>query len=338
MATDEESDQLIYDLAGNCERLFEELLLLLPQTGKNEHRVVLEHQQRFERWAGYLGVFAAPQASLDNRLKSAPGIRDQVVQLLEILERNIRHGLNFEATRTQSGESAQENQPILTALRAALAGIQGALDRLHRLGIAIRKASTSDLTSRVQVFTRKNDDDRANFERIALLIVKGLYPNIEGSLANQLAKSISFRRQRLLYQKQHQLKLKARRRPRQRSEQTVGLALPDGILQAEQKPAQIHNERQTRETSSRTRSAAVIDDALTVTHPSIIGTELFRLNIMEFKKPAASNPSTVISIDNKNPYPLPPKVKHGEKHAQCGWCFKELEVPDDETQWKSKWR
>jgi hypothetical protein len=92
MATDEGTSQQIYDLAGNCEDLFGDLLSVLSRTSDRHYRIVQEHQQRFERWTGYLGVFAAPQASLDSRLKSDPDIRDLVIQLLEILERNIQHG------------------------------------------------------------------------------------------------------------------------------------------------------------------------------------------------------------------------------------------------------
>jgi len=92
MATDEDTNHQIYDLAENCEDLFEDLLLVLLRTSDKQYRIVQEHQQRFERWTGYLGVFAAPQASLDSRLKSDPDVRDLVTQLLEILKRNIQHG------------------------------------------------------------------------------------------------------------------------------------------------------------------------------------------------------------------------------------------------------
>jgi hypothetical protein len=92
MATEEEASQKIYDLAGNCEDLFGGLLSVLSRTSDKHFRIVQEHHQRFERWAGYLGVFAAPQASLDSRLRSDADIHDLVIQLLKILQRNIQHG------------------------------------------------------------------------------------------------------------------------------------------------------------------------------------------------------------------------------------------------------
>ena len=87
MTTD--ASHQISDLADKYKYLFEDLLSALSRTSDKYHRIVQEYQQRFDRWAGYLGVFAAQQASLDSRLKSDPDIRDLVVQLVEILERNV---------------------------------------------------------------------------------------------------------------------------------------------------------------------------------------------------------------------------------------------------------
>jgi hypothetical protein len=91
MATEEPIMRSIRDHAGKCEDLYENLLLVMSRTSDEHYQIVQEQQQRFERWAGYLGVFAVPQASLDSRLESDPDIRDLVAQLLEILEKNIQY-------------------------------------------------------------------------------------------------------------------------------------------------------------------------------------------------------------------------------------------------------
>jgi hypothetical protein len=82
----------IYKLSEQCEGLFESLLIAIYRSNE-QYQVVQAHHGRFERWTGYLGVFAANSASLDTRLESSPEIRDVVIRLLEIIERNIQHGI-----------------------------------------------------------------------------------------------------------------------------------------------------------------------------------------------------------------------------------------------------
>jgi hypothetical protein len=245
-----------------------------------------------------------------------------------------RAGDDGSITKTQTSEKVEASLPPPT--QASLEGIYGAIDRLHRLGTAIRKTSTSSLASRVKKFARKADDDHAFFERMALLIVKGLYPDIRDSFAKQLAGSVSFRRQRLLYQKGHQEKLKARRRPQPEPERHVEPTLHDETRQPASKVA--HDKRQTQRQASKVPSSASSKiDASTMTHPSAFESQKFRLDVTE-KVEAVSGPSTVTSIAHNNPYPRPPKFQDGEKYCQCDWCFRELKVPDEKTQWKHVWR
>lgn len=83
----------IYDLALQCEQGLEELQALFASKNDDGHsRLVQRHRERFEHWAGYLGVFAVPQASLDRRLEKNSQTQELVVRLLGTLERNIQHG------------------------------------------------------------------------------------------------------------------------------------------------------------------------------------------------------------------------------------------------------
>lgn len=93
MAPNGDIDTSIFDQATKCDSLFEKRLSSLPGDAKERARIIEEQYQRFSRWAGYLGVLAEPQVSLDNRLKSVPDIRDWVLDLLEILETNLKHGM-----------------------------------------------------------------------------------------------------------------------------------------------------------------------------------------------------------------------------------------------------
>ncbi|EGX43775.1 hypothetical protein AOL_s00215g511 [Orbilia oligospora ATCC 24927] len=236
----------IYHLSKTCETLLTDLLSVLSQNQntQTEFRVVQEYLQQFECWAGYLGVFAPPQASLDSRLQYMFDAEDQVLRLLELVEKNARHahapiaiklterpsaalwnlGLIIESARTndsdrglsgtgkteapraQSDDSMRTRSSILLATQAALDGINGALGRLQRLGVVIKKASAPDLFIRGQNFAEKHSDDYHLFERMSLIYtyVRNLYPNIEDSLVRQLSTSISSRRQRLLHLRKHQ--------------------------------------------------------------------------------------------------------------------------------------
>jgi hypothetical protein len=228
--------------------------------------------------------------------------------------------------KTPTSEQAEATQ----LLQAAWEGIRGAIDRLYRLGTTIRMAPTSDLESRVQRFAGKANGDHAFFERIAL-IVRGLYPSISDSFVQQLAGSVSFRRQRLLYQKCHQKKLETTRRPQPKPEMPVEPIRHDEMSQ----PALRLNKHQTRRMGREARSSA--PSRTTVTRPSAIDPRWFQLNVAE-KAEVASGPPTVTSIAHSNPYPPPPKLQGDEKYCRCDWCFTELKVPDDKTRWKHVWR
>ncbi|KAK6507675.1 hypothetical protein TWF481_006098 [Arthrobotrys musiformis] len=363
----------IHDLALECEDLFEDLQSLLSGTSDKDRRVVQGLQHRFERWANYLGVFAPPQASLDNRLKPAPGIRDLIVQLLLTLKRNLQYRTDIESTRavppymppyeknitvTKGSDSIPEqipqrdangvvevNQQTTPAIQPALDGIHGAIDRLHRLGAAIRKTSTSNFASDAKRVGQKDRDEHEFFERIDLLIVKGLYPNITESFARQLARSISVRRQRLLYQREHQGKLNKKQTPAKE---------PGGPLEGGSTP-HIEIQRINPEPGltpvvgkHRIVPSTNFDDARPpqsklgasiATFPSVINPSSIRLDTAESAfEELISGPPTATSIAHNNPYPPSPKADNGEKHCQCNWCFVELKIPDDKAHWRHSWR
>jgi hypothetical protein len=93
MAAGKPGDQIpIYDLAETCETLFDQLLTVLSTAGEDHYQTAQQLRSSFERWAGFLGVFAAERVSLDRRLKSRPQIRDRFIRLLKVVERNAEHG------------------------------------------------------------------------------------------------------------------------------------------------------------------------------------------------------------------------------------------------------
>jgi hypothetical protein len=99
----EENEHGIYLLATQCDHLFKQLLSTRPTGDDRQHRTLLEYYQRFELWAGFLGVFAEPQAALDSRLRHNHDLRSLILQLLAMLQ-----------THLQPGKSVSErNEPLV---------------------------------------------------------------------------------------------------------------------------------------------------------------------------------------------------------------------------------
>ena len=94
---------------------------------------------------------------------------------------------------------------------AAMAGITGSMDRLGRLAFIIRTPSKPAAVERVLRFSRKRQPD--GFGDVILALIKWRFPaeTMAESLQVQLASSIVYRRNRLLYQVNHEAKLNAER-------------------------------------------------------------------------------------------------------------------------------
>ncbi|RTE81440.1 hypothetical protein BHE90_004068 [Fusarium euwallaceae] len=253
----------IYGLALQSEQDLEKLQMLFASKNDDRSRLIQRQRERFQHWAGHLGVFAVPQASLDHRLENAPQTRDLILQLLRTLEKNIQHAFKSGFTtgdenpqpdksvlyqyKSTSPSKEQKNNPeysksdtpasgeveekdsspkvIDPATQAALEGIRRAINWLHHLGLAIRETSKSTIRSRVKRFTDKHAERTALLEHFTLLVVRRLYPRITDSFASQLAESVSFRRQRLEHQVRHEKILNQRRDPEQdMQEQTEELS------------------------------------------------------------------------------------------------------------------
>ncbi|KAL2679252.1 hypothetical protein Neosp_010019 [[Neocosmospora] mangrovei] len=138
----------ISELARICERLF--LKYTDPELERTKDRTRAEIQlQRFNVWASYLGVFAEDNASLDRRLEHSDEIQNLVLQLLLLLQENLKF-INLDEDDCPKTES----ELILDGtVSEALDTVEATIDRLNRLGSTIRKYSTSSLDSRVKAFT-----------------------------------------------------------------------------------------------------------------------------------------------------------------------------------------
>jgi dynamin-binding protein len=91
-----EKSEPIYDLAIDCEKLYAKQISRLKKADKASDVTILsELSQRFATWTAFLGVFAESKICLDRRLRHHVEIQEQVLRLLDVVERNLRFGTVF---------------------------------------------------------------------------------------------------------------------------------------------------------------------------------------------------------------------------------------------------
>jgi hypothetical protein len=81
----------IYNAARRCSELFEDILGS-TECGTSKYLRAEELRGRFGLWTAYIGVFAAIRASLDARLDGFEKIREMILELVEMTQRNLQWG------------------------------------------------------------------------------------------------------------------------------------------------------------------------------------------------------------------------------------------------------
>jgi hypothetical protein len=212
--------------------------------------------------------------------------------------------------------------------------MQDALQSLHRIGDATRRTSSSSLTARVRKFAQTLKERRAfDYEGIDLLAVKGMYPDIPPSLAEQLAESVSFRRARLEFQRTRQKKLETRRPSATRtSEPTQDTR--HGPTAAPTLPSK--DKAVDKVSHSVASTAHGPPPTATQTDVTPFDSQQFQQNLdaeEQLTKTAhLSGPVTVSGVGYTNPYPRLPTG------PQCNWCFRDHHVVRESSGWKQKWK
>lgn len=85
-----DNSEPIYSLAVDCERLYTKQISKLKEAEReNDTTILSELSQRFDTWAAFLGVFAESKICLDRRLRHHVEIQEQVLRLLDVVERNL---------------------------------------------------------------------------------------------------------------------------------------------------------------------------------------------------------------------------------------------------------
>jgi hypothetical protein len=89
MASSTAKESTLFNVATQCLELFAKCL---THSKRQQQQLVHELQARFNLWAAYTGVFADDDMSLDSRLLLHPDVKRMALNLLEMVERNLRNG------------------------------------------------------------------------------------------------------------------------------------------------------------------------------------------------------------------------------------------------------
>lgn len=227
----------------------------------------------------------------------------------------------------------------------ALDTVEATINRLNRLGSTIRKYSTSSLDSRVKAFTERHGD--ANYTELAKKIVYFKYRTAPPSLQEQLALSMSARRQRLRYIRRHQEKLRTHQPEKQNNELRDRLETEDPHLPSPKRidEAAPHNAPTDGPSASKKRALNNRPLVGFFAPPSAnTKASTFRPTPSLVAKFQTSDGASVVSsskqsktfmADDLDDYPDPPKKEAGKPEPTCPYCCQPLE---DSILKLSNWR
>lgn len=198
----------------------------------------------------------------------------------------------------------------------ATRAIDAALDRLHFLAVAIRKASAKTLEQTVGTFLT---DDDTIFRRDAAILLRRRFPAARTALCQQLCDSIAVRRRLLLQSNRHAKKLTVRRVA---ETETLDSQPSPNWQTPPPRPTSSHAPKKTpsrlltfpsgitKASRPDSKAAVQLRRALHAPAPRVLSTTMSTISTTQ--------------ADHME-YPPPPKAKGGETRIQCQYCLTPLD-------------
>ncbi|KAL6900092.1 hypothetical protein GGI43DRAFT_384268 [Trichoderma evansii] len=306
------SDSDIYSQASYCKRLF----LSYSKISSPYAARVSAYQRRFMTWASFLGVFASESASLDRRLEFSPEIKEFVMAMLRLLQTNLERALvRHISVHTASGHMAEEVKDD-----GAMYGITGAVDRLHRIAMAIRESPRTDEAERMRNFASKQPSD--DFSGILTAMMQFLFPNAERTLRIQLVESIVYRRYRMLWNQRHSKKLGQQRKP---EEENQTIKEEPSATKAGQSSGQSVTPSAHHQLPPKVKAGTIFSSTIPSRRP------LGKVNrLLQVQKEYRQDGLCSARSSNPPPgaqYPELPIVPPGETKISCRFCLSDVEFP-----------
>ncbi|KAF3072631.1 hypothetical protein CFAM422_005299 [Trichoderma lentiforme] len=319
MPVTSEGEDLLYNLAYECEGLFYQLQEAFQNAQSEVATVELcaEFQQRFAVWAAHLGVFARKSQCLDTRLRNHPDLQDLVARLLDVLRRSLQ-----QCTADTSSHGEGEAVPTV-----ALKSIDDTLTRLNRLGVTIRQSGRGKFDARAKKFAAGLD--LSLFAFLCANAVQALYPGAHQSLKDYLSKSMTDRYARMLFFGSRHKKLETRR------ERRIGLAPIHEVPNTETQPS-----NPVIQLAVMPKNPALANILRPPSAPSL--SDLSSVNMYQIRNrlrppdEASTRFHKTSSIQvNQGNYPRLPTTEKGSSIFTCYWCS---ELLSKKTLSESEWR
>ncbi|KAL6795426.1 hypothetical protein J3E68DRAFT_450387 [Trichoderma sp. SZMC 28012] len=319
MPVNSEGEDLLYNLAYECEGLFDQLQEAFQNTQSEVATVELcaEFQQRFAVWAAHLGVFARKSQCLDTRLRNHPDLQDLVARLLDVLRRSLQQCV-VDTSSQREGE---------TVPTAALKSIDDTLTRLNRLGVTIRQSGRGKFDARARKFAAGLD--LSLFAFLCANAVQALYPGAHQSLKDYLSRSMTDRYARMLFFGFRHKKLETRR------ERRIGLAPIHEVPNAETQPS-----NPVIQLAVMPKNPVLANVLRPPSAPSL--SDLSSVNMYQIRNrlrppdEASTRFHKTSSIQvNQGNYPRLPTTEKGSSIFTCYWCS---ELLSKKTLSESEWR
>jgi hypothetical protein len=156
---------------------------------------------RLRVWAANIGGHQTGQSSLDYRLRDASHIKDQVIRLLESLQRSLVDLQEVLGESPAEAENELSDDENTTELEQIYNGLVELINSLFQMSMLIRRPTRHDRI----LGTRK--EDSVTFEPYDRKHVHEKYPRADDLVVDRLGTAISRRRADLKYRERHRAKL-----------------------------------------------------------------------------------------------------------------------------------
>ena len=161
----------------------------------------LDELGRLRVWAANIGAHQTGQSSLDYRLRDASHIKDQIIRLLERLQRLLVDLKEVLGAPREEPEDQFSDDEDTTELEQIYNGFVEVISSLFQMSILIRRPARHD-----RLLGAKKEDCDA-FEPYDRQHVLEKYPRADAIVGDRLGSAISRRRADLKYRERHHAKL-----------------------------------------------------------------------------------------------------------------------------------
>ncbi|KAI1129673.1 hypothetical protein F5Y10DRAFT_276594 [Nemania abortiva] len=288
---------------------------------KRSSRDFLGLRNGFLFWVEQTGAISPTESSLDTRLLGLTHIRSSVVELLDMILRNLQRR---ESYISSASNPAKPQEAIMRWESSAIA-IDSALKRLDLLAAEIKKSSDEQLECNFAMFLPVDD---FRFHRDVVSLVRKRFPASRKELCQQLGDSIAVRR-RLFLQKQYHSKATSMRVPNR----------TPFTQQGENLDAESSTVTDFSPENRIVRQLHVPAGSITMaSRPDPSTPALRQVNLP--KRPAQTALNSTISTSREDlfEYPQRPRAKPGESQIQCPYCLMPLDNVELQNGGDEYWR